>query len=98
MGYTFENDAVLFITDASGVYCPQRFAKEIKRNCVKNVRPEDWAILESGPDNELYWDAWTSVLDNAEVTDPSNGITYHVHQDGDVWLVPIGADWGDRNE
>jgi hypothetical protein len=32
------------------------------------VSDKDWAILEAGPDHELYWDTWSEVEHNVIVT------------------------------
>ena len=92
MKYNFERDAVLFLSDASGQYMPRDFAYQIKRECVTGVSQRDWELLESGPDNEEYWDTWIQVESNATITDPSNGIEYRIYQDGDCWLVPTDCD------
>jgi hypothetical protein len=80
--------AALLVSDGWGIYIPQHFAKTIKREFVTGVGEEDWKILEAGPDHEHYWDAWAGVLDNASVNDPQMGECY-IHQDGDLWLVPV---------
>jgi hypothetical protein len=93
--YTFEDDAILFLSDTRGVYIPRDFAQSIKRECVKGVSDEEWKILEAGPDyeeNEFYWDVWNDVEQNAEITDPSNGIVYTIYQNGDCFLVPIDCE------
>lgn|ERR1044072_2786303 len=78
--------ARLLITDSVGVYLPQRFAESIQHNAVKGVSDEDWKVLLSGPTHEHYWDAWADVCDNASIEE--DGVLYHLHQDGDLWLVP----------
>jgi hypothetical protein len=88
---TFENDAILLLSDARGQYIPRDFAREVKRECVTGVTEEDWAILEE-PDHEWYWEAWNDVEQNAVVTDPTSGIEYIVYQNGDCWLVPVGVE------
>lgn len=82
-----ENAELLF-DSASGTYIPQRFAQEIVRELVKGVSEEDYAALEN-PDDEWYWDAWASVLDNAILTMPETGGRYQLYQDGDVWMIPM---------
>lgn len=85
----------LFLSDSRGVYIPRDFAKSIKRDCVKNVSPDEWQTLEAGPDADSYWDVWSDVLDFAEITDPVTGVVYTLHQDGDLWLIPQGMEWND---
>lgn len=78
---------VLFVDSHWGIYVPQRFAEIVTakghRDLVTGVSPEDWEILMAGPEHEYYWDTWDDVLDNARVG------AFHLHQDGDLWLV----DW-----
>lgn len=83
--------AELFADSNRGQYIPQFFAQAIDRDCVTSVTAEDWKTLEAGPDHDLYWDAWASVLDSATITD-KDGKKYSLHQDGDLWLVPIVPD------
>lgn len=84
-------EPILILSDARGVYIPQNFAEEYDtyHGTWTGIRPEDIAILLEGPDNELYWDAWTSIENNAEYTH-TNGTQYRLYQDGDVWLIPDG--------
>jgi hypothetical protein len=82
MTNTQDNSATLFVDSAHGIYIPQHFAETVDRRQILYVTEEDWQILESGPDHEFYWDAWDSVLNNAETRD--GGVLY---QDGDLWIV-----------
>lgn len=82
-------NAILYADSSRGVYIPQWFAESIKRDCARNVSNEEFAILESGPDHEFYWDVWSIVEQNAIVTNPVSGIAYYLYQDGDLWLVPV---------
>ena len=81
-------NAELFCDSASGIYIPQRFAKEVKRSILSGVSDKDLAILEAGPDGEWYWDAWNDVLDNAMLEHPTYG-ECRLYQDGDLWVVPF---------
>ena len=74
--------AVLFASDAMGIYIPQHFAESHSSDYWQGMSSEDLAILLDGPDHEFYWDAWDSILNNAETID--GGI---LHQDGDLWVV-----------
>lgn len=71
---------------ARGIYIPQHFAESIIRECLSGVTNDDLAILESGPDTDLYWEVWDDVLSDAELTD-SQGNTWTLWQDGDLWLI-----------
>lgn len=76
-----------------GVYVPQAFAERY-RNAegwrFGNTRAEDWASLLFGPDDEWYWDAWDTVLSNAESDD---GQVLHLGESGDLFLA-----WPDELE
>jgi hypothetical protein len=91
-------EMILFADSARGQYIPQYFATEVKRELVTGLEPDDWTILETGPDHELYWDVWIGVCDSAVVTNPDNGIKYTLHQDGDLWLVPEGMEWSEAED
>jgi len=91
-------DILPWLNDARGIYIPRDFAKSFadRGKSVQGVSAEDWEILDAGPDHYHYWDAWEDVLNNATVTDHVTGITYTLHQDGDLWLVPDGMVWTDN--
>jgi hypothetical protein len=76
------SDAICYADSARGIYIPQYVAETIRRDMVKYVSDEDWAILESGPDHPDYWEAWDSFLNNAETTD---GAIFW--QNGDLWMI-----------
>ena len=86
-------DPNLVLTDAYGVYIPQRYCNDCDENwanCV-GVDYADVQICQAGPDHEWYWEAWQSILDNAHIE--SDGIAWRLHQDGDLWEVPDGYEW-----
>lgn len=80
-----EPAVILLFDGASGVYIPQRFAEEIRRDFVTGVSAEDYEILAAGPDHELYWEAWSDVLDRATLA--IDGRKYSLYQDGDVFAL-----------
>lgn len=70
-----------------GVYIPQNFAEKVKREFVKGITDADYEILMAGPDHELYWDAWDTVLTNARIKLKVNHRYDRVlHQDGDLFI------------
>ena len=81
--------ALLYLSDSRGVYIPRDFARDTFRDCVHNVTEDDWNILLEGPGHEWYWDAWSTVCDDAVVTEQETGQAYAVYQDGDCWLIPL---------
>lgn len=69
-----------------GIYVPQAF-----------LRCYDWKewgldffdvnIITHGPEHELYWEAWDSILDTAKIQ-VNNGEKYRLDQiDGDLFAV-----------
>ena len=98
--------ALLYLSDARGVFIPRDFANETYRDCISGFAPasidECLEILKMGPEHEGYWDAWTDILDNAIVTprDPERTALgtprgFTLYQDGDLWLIPQDAVWPD---
>lgn len=86
----------LILLDSWGIYIPQMFCSDIDEQWAAdaNVHMQDVRICQQGPDHELYWDAWNNILDNTEVT--RDGVTWRLHQDGDLWEVPDGYEWPDN--
>lgn len=83
-------DSILIISDVHGVYIPQKFAKSFKFEelDLSEAFRSDYAALVAGPDFEWYWDAWDAILNNAVIRDPNNK-KYQLHQDGDLWALPV---------
>jgi hypothetical protein len=81
----------LYADGNRGIFIPQHFARSIKREFVTGVSDEDWAILDAGPDHDLYWSTWDDVLSDAVITDPA-GVKWTLWQDGDLWLVKEGEE------
>lgn len=65
----------ILISDSWGVYIPQQFATNFLG--WNGVSAENLAILEDGPENELYWEVWDAATRDASYTD----------RDGNVWLL-----------
>jgi hypothetical protein len=74
--------AVLFASDARGIYIPQHFAESHNKDMWEPIDSDDLAILLYGPEHESYWDAWVDVMDSAETICGGS-----LHQDGDLWVV-----------
>ena len=74
--------AVLFASDAMGIYIPQHFAESADWNQWDNWNEDERDILLTGPDHESYWDTWDALLSN--LCTPCGGV---LHQDGDLWVV-----------
>ena len=85
--YNLPDTALHFASDRHGIYIPQYFAESVNRDMLSGVSDTDMNILLTGPDHEYYWDVWNDVEQSAILTD-SNGVTYCLYQDSDLWLVP----------
>ena len=72
----------------AGIYAWQEFVSQYD---IRGVDQEDLAILKSGPDNELYWEAASNVEDNGRVV--VEGIEYRIEQDEDIWLYDSRYDY-----
>lgn len=86
--------AVLLMGDWRGIYLPKDFAVEFgdRVEYPEGQSPrEDLATIMRGPDDDGYWDAWDALLDSCKLR-LSDGV-YTLYQDGDLWLVPDGAEW-----
>ena len=72
-----------------GVFVPQWFAQTVNRELLSGVTAEtlDYLAKEESLEDDGFWDAWDSVLNNARIT--HNGKIYHLHQDGDLFAI----DW-----
>lgn len=92
-------EPLLWLNDIRGQYIPRDFAGSFsdRAKALTGVSDDDWAILEAGPEHDLYWDVWDDVLRDATITD-EKGQTYTLHQDGDLWLIPTGMAWSDGDD
>jgi hypothetical protein len=90
------DESILYADSSRGIYIPQYFAESVNRSAI--VEGSKWINdldeLTKGPDEcESYWDIWADILDNMTLHDNSSGIEYGLYQDGDLWLVPVDAQW-----
>lgn len=74
--------AVLYASDARGIYIPQHFAESYNVEQWETIDQESLDVLLLGPEQESYWDVWCDVLDNAETVCGGT-----LHQDGDLWII-----------
>jgi hypothetical protein len=74
----------LLISESAGIYIPRNFYENFDFGSW-GLNVSEYSEL-SDPDKDGYWDDWQDVLDNAEHTD-SEGITWRLEQDGDLWAV-----------
>jgi hypothetical protein len=80
-------DCWLLLSDSHGVYIPQLYCSDISEDDCKDfsISWEDVKLCQSGPDEELYWEAWQSVCDSASWEE--NGSMWRLFQNGDLWAV-----------
>ena len=93
-------EPLLWLTDAHGQHLPRKFAQTLEgpgRSHVTGVSDENWKILEAGSSHEHYDEAWDEVLRDAVLTG-MDGTKYTLHQDGDLWAVPVGMEWSDEED
>lgn len=85
-----QTEPVLIIDGHFGIYIPQIFATRYLTgaDCMRCGILLDYAAALENTDNELYWEAWESVLNNYKSEDGET-----LYQDQDVWLVPNGFEW-----
>lgn len=82
-------DKIRCILDSNrGVYIPKNFVDEFDLNLFKGIEKEDAESCKLGPDDGEYWEAWTSILDNAVYTDDDD-IEWTLYQDGDLFLIAV---------
>ena len=77
-----EKAVILYSDSSRGKYIPCHFAQTIDRDAVKGI---DLAILDQFDDIYFDWEDWQTVLDNCTIQ--KDGRTWHLYQDGDLWLL-----------
>ena len=75
-----------------GIYVPQVFAELLRGAgaAIPAGLQEDYEILLKGPDEEHYWEAWETFLDN--FTWRLEDRECRFEQDGDLWRVDVKTD------
>lgn len=89
-----DTDCRLILSDSHGIYIPQMYCDGLSEDDAEAMGV-DWQDVQicrqSGPDTELYWDAWQSILDSAEITEPATlkeeKSVWRLVQNGDLWQV-----------
>ncbi len=81
-------DCRLILSDSHGIYIPKMYCESLSEEDAEEmgIDWEDVQTCQSGPDAELYWDAWQSICDAAEITD-ENGDKWRLVQNGDLWEI-----------
>jgi len=86
-----EEDCRLLLSDSHGIYIPQLYCQTLSEEEAEDsgISWEDVLLCQSGPEEELYWEAWQSICDSAEWKE--DGETWHLLQNGDLWQVRADA-------
>lgn len=81
------SDCRLLLSDSHGQYIPSIFCEGMTEETTEEfgISWEDALLCQSGPDEELYWEAWQSILDSAEWEE--DGEMWRLHQNGDLWAI-----------
>lgn len=97
-----KDDILFVVDDHHGVYCPQVFCEKFEFEDFEGIEHEDWCTVLKGPNEEHYWEAWESILNNGTIVlDPSTmmfhggqagrHIQYYIYQEGGISLIPEGV-------
>lgn len=83
-----DTDSRLILSDSHGVYIPKLWADQLTEEDAEDlgVDWQDVLVCQSGPDTELYWEAWQQVLDSALIID-HDGSEWTLFQNGDLWEI-----------
>ena len=84
-------DVVLLADSHHGIYIPQLVVEQYLDHPMwdwSEVDKEDINAVLAGPDNEWYWEAWDSIMDEVKVVD-EDGTEYMIMYNEDLWLVPV---------
>lgn len=82
-----DTDCEVLLSDSHGIYIPKLWADELSEEEAESfgVSWQDVLDCQAGPDCELYWEAWQSILDSARWEE--DGVEWNLHQNGDLWRV-----------
>lgn len=87
-----DTDCELLLSDSHGIYIPKLWCDELSSEEEAERFSVSWdsvLVCQSGPDEELYWDAWQEILDSAEWIEGREN--WRLHQSGDLWKVRSDA-------
>ncbi len=87
-------EPVLVLSDGHGVYIPQLWCADVTEAEAERLGLSWWDVqqCQAGPYAEHYWVAWDGILRDCAMTD-ENGVTWRLHQDGDLWEVADGYEF-----
>ena len=75
----------ILLSDARGIYIPRDFVQGIDLTRWEGISESDIEILQN-PDDEFYWEAWDSVLQNAKFI-ADDGRVFSLWQDGNLFAI-----------
>jgi hypothetical protein len=96
--------AELYLDSARGQYIPQNFFEVTKPECINwhcDTDTKDWILDQcSSPEKEFYNDAWNDAecYGMVTLTNPDTEIEYTLYQDGDLWIIPVDAEWPENED
>ena len=92
-------DKELLIMDSHGNLIPNKFITDYTNNlCDENGDELTGSILADiemlkNPDNILYWEAWSNVLENVYIyKETHNGMSnelYSLHHHNNLWAIKV---------
>jgi len=88
-----DTDCELLLSDSHGICIPKLWCDELSSEEEAERFSVSWdsvLVCQSGPDQELYWDAWQEILDSAEWEE--DGVEWRLHQSADLWKVRSAAE------
>jgi hypothetical protein len=87
-----DTDCRLLLGDSHGIHIPQLYCSDISEDDCEalSVSWEDVRVCQNGPDEELYWDCWSSICDSASWEE--SGEEWRLLQSGDLWAIRAEAE------
>lgn len=83
-----DTDSKLLLGDSHGIYIPKIWCDGLSEEDAEDlsISWEDVQICQSGPDSELYWEAWQSIERDAVIIE-DDGSEWRLLQNGDLWQI-----------
>jgi hypothetical protein len=93
-----EVNTELLVMDSHGIYIPKMFVESFGNLCDENGDELTGTLLTDidickNPNNVLYWDAWSNVLENVYLyKETHNGMDnelYSLHHHNTLWAIKV---------
>jgi hypothetical protein len=78
-------DPIQLLIDCSGGHYIPKYFHDCYDPVLWNISEEYFNDLDD-PSNELYFDSWSYIIDNAYFVD-DYGLTWNLYQDADLFMV-----------